>query len=109
MKPVQDRPLLPQLIPANFPGLVSYVSSLSRRLIEVFGEYGFRVNNTLPKDGTEGMDKPLPLKSYAVADLPTASDWEGAIVHVSDETGGAVPAFSDGTNWRRCTDRSVAS
>jgi hypothetical protein len=26
---------------------------------------------------------------------------------VSNETGGAVLAFSDGTNWRRVTDRNI--
>lgn len=29
--------------------------------------------------------------------------------YISDETGGAVPAFNDGTNWRRATDRAVIS
>lgn len=68
-----------------------------------------RVNAAVMKDGTDGMVKPLPLKSYAVADLPAASDWEGAIVYVSDETGGATVAFSDGSSWRRVQDRAVAS
>ena len=31
------------------------------------------------------------------------------LVFVTDETGGAVPAFSDGTVWRRVTDRVVVS
>ncbi len=60
---------------------------------------------------------PAPLPSYCVADLPSAADWysaaarEGrsAMIYVSDETGGAVPAFSDGANWRRVTDRSIVS
>lgn len=33
----------------------------------------------------------------------------GAQVFVTDETGGAVMAFSDGTNWRRVTDRALIS
>jgi len=49
------------------------------------------------------------LDSFTVATLPDASDYEGAMVHCSDEIGGAVPVFSDGTNWRRVTDRVVAS
>jgi hypothetical protein len=28
---------------------------------------------------------------------------------VSNESGGPVPAFSDGTAWRRVTDRAVVS
>ena len=37
------------------------------------------------------------------ADLPPATDYEGATVYVRDVGGGvAVMAFSDGTSWRRC-------
>ncbi len=52
---------------------------------------------------------PFFLEPYTVATLPSAADWEGAQVYVSDESGGAVPAFSDGTNWRRVTDRAIVS
>lgn len=52
---------------------------------------------------------PVGLPSYAVADVPTASDYPNALIYVSDETGGAVPAFSDGSTWRRCTDRTEIS
>lgn len=55
---------------------------------------------------TGGM--PFQLQSHAKADLPSASP-EGQMIYVTDETGGAVPAFSDGTNWRRVTDRAVVS
>lgn len=55
-----------------------------------------RANVGLPIDGTRAMTKPLPLKSYATADLPTASLWEGAIVYDSDDS--AVKR-SDGANW----------
>lgn len=71
-----------------------------------------RLNAALPKDGSQGMSHPLPLKSLTVAELTgdfAASLWQGAMIYISDETGGAVPAFSDGTNWRRVTDRAVAS
>lgn len=48
--------------------------------------------------------------SYTVAALPSAATaGPGAIVHVTDESGGAVLAFSDGTNWRRVTDQAVVS
>jgi hypothetical protein len=49
------------------------------------------------------------LDSFIVADLPDAGAYEGAMIYCSDETGGAVPVFSDGTNWRRVTDRAIAS
>lgn len=51
---------------------------------------------------------PVGLRGYTVAALPNAAQ-PGQIVYVSNESGGAVPAFSDGTNWRRVTDRVVVS
>lgn len=53
---------------------------------------------------------PFGLPSYTVAGLPGAATVAaGAMVYVSNEAGGAVPAFSDGTSWRRVTDRVVVS
>jgi len=53
---------------------------------------------------------PARLRSYTVSSLPAAANaGAGAMVYVSNENGGAVPAFSDGTNWRRVTDRAVVS
>jgi hypothetical protein len=49
------------------------------------------------------------LQPYAKANLPTANVQAGAMIYVSDEAGGAVPAFFDGTNWCRVTDRAVVS
>jgi hypothetical protein len=54
-------------------------------------------------------DVPVRPAQFAVSDLPPAADHEGGLVYVPDESGGAVPAFSDGTNWRRVTDRAVVS
>ena len=50
----------------------------------------------------------LVLPPYTVMTLPSASP-SGQMIFVSDESGGAVPAFSDGTNWRRVTDRAIVS
>lgn len=49
------------------------------------------------------------LPTYTVAGAPTASSYTRGLIYVSDESGGAVPAFSDGTNWRRVTDRAIIS
>jgi hypothetical protein len=50
------------------------------------------------------------LPGFTVSGLPSAvTAGAGAIVHVSDESGGAVLAFSDGADWRRVTDRAVIS
>jgi hypothetical protein len=48
------------------------------------------------------------LASYTVATVPPATP-AGMLIYVSNEAGGAVPAFSDGTNWRRVTDRAIVS
>jgi hypothetical protein len=47
--------------------------------------------------------------SYTVAGVPSASGNPRRIIYVSNESGGAVLAFSDGTSWRRVTDRAVIS
>ncbi len=54
------------------------------------------------------VDGALRLKAYAKAALPSAGS-AGQVIFVSDDVGGAVLAFSDGTNWRRVTDRAVVS
>jgi len=46
--------------------------------------------------------------SFLVASLPSAAQ-PGQMIYVSDETAGSVMAFSDGTNWRRITDRAIVS
>lgn len=51
---------------------------------------------------------PLGLPSYTVSTLPSASP-AGQISYVSNESGGATPAFTDGTNWRRVADRAIVS
>ena len=50
----------------------------------------------------------LILPSYTVSTLPSANP-AAQMVFVSDESGGAVIAFSDGTNWRRVTDRAIVT
>lgn len=51
---------------------------------------------------------PIEFKSYAKASLPSAAEANWQIM-VTDDVGGMVPAFSDGTNWRRVTDRNIIS
>lgn len=53
-------------------------------------------------------DLPFKLPSYTVAGLPTNVS-AGAMAYCTNETGGAVPVFYDGSDWRRVTDRAVAS
>lgn len=50
-----------------------------------------------------------PLPEYTVATVPDAAANARCLIYVSDETDGAVVAFSDGSDWRRVTDRAVVS
>lgn len=52
---------------------------------------------------------PIRCGQYTVATVPLASLGAGQEIYVSNESGGGVKAFSDGTSWRRCTDRAVIS
>jgi len=53
------------------------------------------------------------IPSYTVATLPASGDLpdpaEAWMAFVTNETGGSVPAFWDGTNWRRVTDRALVT
>ena len=48
------------------------------------------------------------LPTFTVSTLPSAST-PAQMIYVSDESGGATVAFSDGTNWRRVQDRAIVS
>tara|TARA_R110001592_G_scaffold8118_1_gene45004 strand:+ start:1784 stop:3166 length:1383 start_codon:yes stop_codon:yes gene_type:complete len=52
---------------------------------------------------------PVEFPQYTVSGVPDATAYTGHMVYVSNETGGPVMAFSDGSNWRRITDRTVIS
>ncbi len=49
------------------------------------------------------------LPAYTVATVPSAASFPYGLIYVTDETGGAVPAFSTGADWRRVTDRAIIS
>lgn len=55
------------------------------------------------------IDASRTLAAYTVATVPGAAANPYLMIFVTDEAGGAVPAFSDGANWRRVTDRAVIS
>ncbi len=52
----------------------------------------------------------LVLETYVFADLPAVPDvGKPSVIFVSDLSGQAAPVYSDGTNWRRFSDDTVAS
>lgn len=52
---------------------------------------------------------PIRTAAYTVGTLPSAAAFTRAVIYVSNESGGATTAFSDGTNWRRHTDRAIVT
>lgn len=62
-------------------------------------------------DDTLALSGPVHLPSMTVAEAvdAAATASAGDMIYVTDETGGAVPAFFDGSDWLRCTDRTVIS
>jgi hypothetical protein len=58
--------------------------------------------------------KPAQLPVATVAQLQGADPrWraggKGRVVYCENDVGGATLAYSDGTNWRRATDRAIVS
>jgi hypothetical protein len=67
-----------------------------------------------PLTGYVSFDTPIKKPSHTVAQLNAAplalvKAQAGTEAFCTDETGGAVPVFSDGTDWRRVTDRAIIS
>lgn len=68
------------------------------------------IDDLVQKLNMQIFGRAVRLPGYTVATLPAVPDVsEPSQIFVSDETGGSVPAFSDGTNWRRVTDRAIVS
>jgi hypothetical protein len=44
-----------------------------------------------------------------VAEMPAAADRPYTWIFVTNASGGAIPAFSDGTNWRRADTRAIVT
>jgi len=57
--------------------------------------------------GTKTFSAPVVLPSFTVATLPTGVN--GGMIFVTDDVGGATPAYYDGAAWRRVSDRAVVT
>lgn len=96
-------------LPAPNKDAIASISALNKALFKALSDIAYRLNLSVTTDGGERMTKPERLAQYLKADLPTASDWDGGLVAVTNEAGGYTLAFSDGTNWRRVQDRAIVS
>lgn len=84
-----------------------YTSNALRMAILASGEIG--VGTASPTTALH-VNGGVRVGQVAKASLPSAATvGAGTLFHVTDEAGGAVLAFSDGTDWRRVTDRAVVS
>lgn len=99
MQPVEDSTSSLPSPPAAVPEVVGWARSTVKALTGILLKIGYRLNRVLPKDGSEAMTAPLPLASYAAADLPAAADHPWAIVAVTDGAAGAQFRASNGTAW----------
>ena len=93
--------------PANTTDTTTFVGVYE----DATGTTGPKTSTSLTYNATSGAlgAGVVTLAPKTVAQLASLTVTAGSIVYVSDETGGAVVAFYDGTNWRRVTDRVVVS
>ena len=92
----------------SFGTLTDYdVITASATLTSDFGTVA-NTGNTSNDHGFVFTDSGLPqLPSYTVSTLPNTV--AGDLALCTDETGGSTVVFFDGSNWRRMSDRAVAS
>lgn len=85
--------------------LTQLINSISNELTA----HALRVNTASMLDGTEVPTAPVRLNSYLKTAMPVAATYPAGMIYVTNDIGGATPAFSDGTNWRRVADRNIIS
>ena len=75
------------------------------------GTYTISSPTTITLDPVDEIinDAPMKLVNKTVTELGTLVSSVGAMVFCTNESGGAIPAFYDGTNWRRVSDRAIVS
>lgn len=99
MEPVIERPALMPPPGGTIQAISSWAISMSITLVNALGQIGYRLNRTIPADGSERMTGPLPLKSYTVATRPAAASYTGSLIYVSDAAAANKLQYSDGASW----------
>jgi hypothetical protein len=109
-KKVQNEPTIPNPYAlTKFQDVQTYLTNLVQSLKSILRDDAARLNVAVMGDGSEQAQFPIIANEYVKAALPSAVTYKSGIITVSDDVGGYVLAFSDGTNWRRVTDRNVIS
>ncbi len=77
------------------------------RLDVIAKRFGIGTSNPTTKLHVEG---PIRIGQYTTQNAPSPiQSGVGSMIYVTNETGGPIPAFSDGQNWRRINDREIIS
>ena len=78
---------------------------------DLVGTYTISSPTTITLDPTDEIINTAPMKlvGKTVTELSTLVSSVGSMVFCTNESGGAIPVFYDGTNWRRVSDRAVVS
>jgi len=92
----------------TFLGIVIYTAEQVRDTIATFIQNGFGINWT-HDDAGDTLTPDITMPTYTVATVPDAVANVRRWIYVSNEAGGATPAFSDGAAWRRVSDLAVVS
>lgn len=111
MRRVNSQPALPR--PDGNPlgsALAHFDIVMVRAVFDELLAHAQRLNGTVTTDGMDKMQMPLVLRSFEVASLPPADQWESGVVVVTNPLGGGrVLAYSDGTYWRRTDNGNVVA
>lgn len=84
------------------------IGHIQGKAVSLSDEHQIFYDDVEEKLNTNLVGVQVQLTSYVVASLPSATT-VGGLIFVPDEIGGAVPAFSDGVDWRRVTDKIVVT
>ncbi len=85
------------------PKIFTDWASWANQIQQILNPFLERAESTFFRQG-----RAVEVASFEVGSLPSPSP-PGKIIFVSNETSGAVLAFSDGTDFRRVTDRAIVS
>lgn len=96
---VLERPFLPE--PHGVVGPTgAWAKRLQTTLVLYLSNVAFRLNRCVLRDGTVRFTGPVLLRSYTTSTRPTAAAANaGAVIFVSDASGGSKFQGSDGSSW----------